>query len=99
MEQLKEKIEDEQIGKADLQRQLVKAQNEVSSLKQKLEQAESNGIQPEELEDLKRKMGVKIQDGEAQLESALSKLVGLDKLKTRLQMEVEALALDLEKVI
>lgn len=97
IEHLKEQLEDEHVTKADLQRQLTKAVGEATSLRQKLETAEA-GVRPEELEDVKRKMGVRIQDSEVQLEAALSKIVGAEKMKNRLQMELETLATELEKV-
>jgi len=56
------------------------------------------GIKPEEVEDLKRKMGVRLQDSESQLEAALTKAVAMEKAKNRLQVELETLAEDLEKV-
>lgn len=97
LEHLKEQLEDELGTKTDLQRQLTKAVGEASSLRQKLETAEA-GVRPEELDDLKRKMGVRIQDSEVQLEAALSRAVGVEKMKNRLQMELEAIAAELEKV-
>ena len=41
---------------------------------------------------------VNMQDGEAQLEATLGKVVGLEKAKNRSQMEAEALVAELDKV-
>jgi len=97
IEQLKEQLEDGRETAADIQRQLTKAAGEAAALRQKAEAAEE-GIRPEEMEDLKRKMGVRLQDSESQLEAALTKAVSMEKAKNRLQVELEALAEDLEKV-
>jgi len=97
IEQLKEQLEDSRETTADIQRQLTKAVGETAALRQKAEMAEE-GIKPEEMEDLKRKMGVRLQDSESQLEAALTKAVSMEKAKNRLQVELEALAEDLEKV-
>jgi len=97
IEQMKEQLEDSRESTADIQRQLSKAVSEAAALRQKADVAEE-GIRPEELEDLKRKMGVRLQDSESQLEAALTKAVSMEKAKNRLQVELEALAEDLEKV-
>ena len=94
---MKEQLEDSRETTADIQRQLTKATGEASALRQKAEVAEE-GIRPEEMEDIKRKMGVRLQDSESQLEAALGKAVSMEKAKNRLQVELEAVAEDLEKV-
>ena len=95
---MKEQLEDSRETAADIQRQLTKAVGEAAALRQKAEVAEE-GIRPEEVDDLKRKMGVRLQDSESQLEAALTKAVAVEKAKNRLQVELEALAEDLEKVL
>lgn len=97
IEQLRDQLEEEQERRAELQRQLTKATNDASIWRQKFESGEG-GIRPEELDDLKKKLGARIQDGEAQLEAALSKAIGLEKAKNRSQMEIEALMAEIEKV-
>ena len=97
IEQLREQLDEEQERRADLQRQLTKANNEGAIWRQKFESGEG-GIRPEELDDLKKKLGARIQDGEAQLEAALAKAIGLEKAKNRSQMEIEALMAEVEKV-
>jgi len=96
-ERLREQLDEEQETRADLQRQLTRANSEAATWRQKFEAGEG-GIRPEELDELKKKLGARIQDGEAQLEAALGKVVGLEKAKNRSQMEVEALVAELEKV-
>lgn len=97
IEQLKEQIEDGRETAADLQRQLTKAVGEAAALRQKAEGAEE-GIRVEEVEDLKRRMGIRLQDSETQLESALAKAVAAEKAKSRVQTELEAVIEELEKV-
>ena len=55
-------------------------------------------VRPEELEDVKRKLGVRIQDSESQLEGALSKAISMEKAKNRLQLELESVVEEMEKV-
>lgn len=90
-------MEDSRETVADLQRQLSKAVSEAASLRQKIEGADE-GIRPEDVEDLKRRMGVRLQDSETQLEAAMAKAVQSEKAKNRLQQELEAVAEELEKV-
>ena len=97
IEQLKEQIEDGRETAADLQRQLTKVVSEAAALRQKVDGADE-GIRVEEVEDLKRRMGVRLQDSETQLESALAKAVAAEKAKTRMQTELEAVIEELEKV-
>lgn len=97
IEQLREQLDEEQERRADLQRQLTRANNETSVWRQKFESGEG-GIPPEEMDDLKKKFGARILDGEAQLEAALAKAIGLEKAKNRSQMEIEALVAEIEKV-
>ena len=97
VDQLREQLEEEQEGRAELQRQLTRANNEAAVWRQKFESGEG-GIRPEELEDLKKKLGARILDGEAQLEAAVAKAIGLEKAKSRSQMEIDALVAEVEKV-
>ena len=97
IDRLREQLEEEQEARADLQRQLTRANNEANTWRQKFESGEG-GIRPEEMDELKKKLAARIQDGEAQLEAALGKVLGLEKAKSRSQMEVEALVAEVEKV-
>ena len=97
VDRLREQLDEEQEARSDLQRQLTRANNEAAVWRQKFESGEG-GIRQEEMDELKKKMAARIQDGEAQLEAALGKVVGLEKAKNRSQMEVEALVAEVEKV-
>ena len=54
--------------------------------------------QVEELEDTKRKLNARVQELEEALSAAESKSSGMEKIKSRMNEEVEDLLLDLEKV-
>lgn len=97
MDRLREQLEEEQEARSEFQRQLTRANNDAAVWRQKFESGEG-GIRPEEMDELKKKLAARIQDGEAQLEAALGKVVGLEKAKNRSQMEVEALVAEVEKV-
>ena len=68
-DQLKEQLEEEQIGRGDAQRLLTKANNEAAEWRRKCESGEG-GASSADLDDLKRKMTVKLNDVESQLEAA-----------------------------
>ena len=51
----------------------------------------------EELEEAKRKLAAKLTEAEEQVEAALSKCNALEKVKARLQGEVEDLMVDVER--
>jgi len=97
VDRIREQLDEEQEARADLQRQLTRANNEAAVWRQKFESGEG-GIRPEEMDELKKKLASRIQDGEAQLEAALAKVLGLEKAKNRSQMEAEALVAEVEKV-
>lgn len=52
----------------------------------------------EELEDAKRKLAQRVQEMEEALAAAESKAASMEKVKNRMNEEVEDLLLDLEKV-
>ena len=52
----------------------------------------------EELEDAKRKLAARVQEMEEALSAAESKAASMEKVKNRMNEEVEDLLLDLEKV-
>lgn len=97
LDRLKEQMEEELEARADLQRLLTKASNEAAMWRQKCESGEG-GVRSEELEELKRKLNAKIQELESQLEAAQSKASSLEKVKTRLQGELEDLMVEVERV-
>ena len=96
MDQLREQLEEEQEGRADLQRALTKANNEIAVWRHKLESGEG-GVRSEELDDLKRKMNAKLADAESQLEAAQSKVSSLEKVKNRLTGELEDVMIEVER--
>jgi hypothetical protein len=51
----------------------------------------------EELEEAKRKLASKLTEAEEQVEAALNKCNALEKVKSRLQGEVEDLMVDVER--
>jgi len=95
--QMKEQMEEEQERLADLQKLLTKANQEASMWKQRSESG-TGGVRSEEMEDLKRKLTVRIQDLEAQLEAAQTRASSLDKEKNRLLGELEDLQVEVERV-
>ena len=52
----------------------------------------------EELEEAKRKLAARVQEMEETLTAAETKALGMEKVKNRMNEEVEDLLLDLEKV-
>ncbi|WAR11021.1 MYS-like protein [Mya arenaria] len=87
MDTLREQLEEEGDAKVDLQRQLSRANSEANAWRVKYE---SEGMaRAEELEDIRRKLSVKLQDTESALDAANNKISGLEKNKSRLQMELE----------
>ena len=97
LEQLREQLEEEQEGRSDLQRMLTKANNEMAVWRHKAESGEG-GVRSEEMDELKRKMNAKIMELEAQLEAAQSKASNMEKVKNRLQGELEDLTIEVERV-
>ena len=97
LDQLREQLEEEQEGRSDLQRMLTKANNEMAVWRHKCESGEG-GVRSEEMEELKRKMNAKIMELEAALEAAQAKASSMEKVKNRLQGELEDLTIEVERV-
>merc|ERR1712168_1470542 len=93
-ESLREQFEEEQESRVDLQRLYTKMQAEAASWKQRFESGEG-GVSGEALDDLKRKLGAKLGDAENQLEAALSKVSQLEKVKNRLNGELEDVLIEM----
>uniref|UniRef100_A0AAY4BTY9 Myosin heavy chain n=1 Tax=Denticeps clupeoides TaxID=299321 RepID=A0AAY4BTY9_9TELE len=92
---MKEQLEEEQEGKAEMQRLISKLNSEVTTWRTKYE---TDAIhKTEELEETKRKLTVRLQEAEEAAEAAQARAASLDKVKQRLQGEVEDLTIDLEK--
>ncbi|XP_053564558.1 myosin-4-like [Bombina bombina] len=92
---LREQYDEEQETKADLQRMLSKANNEVSQWRTKYE---TDAIQrTEELEEAKKKLAQRLQEAEEHVEALNAKCSSLEKTKQRLQMEVDDLMMEVER--
>jgi len=96
LDSLRDQLEEEQSSRSDLQRLITKANTEAATWKQKFESGEG-GVSSEALEDLKRKLSVKLNDTEAQLEAAVTKASNLDKVNHRLRGELEDLSVEVER--
>lgn len=84
LDALREQLEEEADSKTDLQRQLARANAEANQWRVKFE---SEGVsRAEELEEIRRKLTNKLQEYENNFESANSKIINLEKTKTRLQV-------------
>ena len=97
LDQLRDQLEEEQSGRADLQRLVQKANAEAATWKSKCESGEG-GVRSEELEELKRKLNAKLQETESQLENALHKAASADKANHKLRGELEDLTIEVERV-
>ena len=96
MDQLREQLEEEQEGRADVQRALMKAQAEIQQWRSKFEGEGVN--RSEELEEAKRKLAAKLAEAEEAVETSHAKCASLEKAKSRLQGELEDLMVDVERV-
>ena len=95
LERTREQLDEEQETKAEFQRQVFKLNVEIQQWKNRYE---SEGLaRGEELEEAKRKFNTKLSEAEEQVELALSKCNALEKVKNRLQNEVENLLIDVER--
>ncbi|XP_029913004.1 myosin-16-like [Myripristis murdjan] len=92
---LKEQLEEESEARGELQRLVSKLNADVTSWRSKYE---TDAIhRTEELEETKRKLAVRLQEAEEAAEAAQARAASLEKVKQRLQGEVEDLTIDLEK--
>ncbi|XP_034839277.1 paramyosin, long form isoform X1 [Maniola hyperantus] len=95
LESVRVQLEEESEARLDLERQLVKANGEIGHWRSKFE-AEAAARQ-EEIEEIRRKYSIRIQEQEEQIETLIAKCSSVEKQKSRLQSEVEVLIIDLEK--
>ncbi|CAF4749534.1 paramyosin, long form [Pieris napi] len=95
LESVRVQLEEESEARLDLERQLVKASGEVQHWRSKFE-AEA-AARAEEIEEIRRKYSIRIQEQEEQIETLIAKISSVEKQKSRLQSEVEVLIIDLEK--
>ncbi|NXT85781.1 MYH1B protein, partial [Zapornia atra] len=92
---LREQYEEEQEAKGELQRALSKANSEVARWRTKYE---TDAIQrTEELEEAKKNIAQHLQAAGQRVETVSSKCASLEKLKLKLQGEVEDLTVDVDK--
>ncbi|XP_061892707.1 myosin-16-like [Entelurus aequoreus] len=92
---LKEQLEEESEARGEMQRLVSKLNADVTTWRSKYE---TDAIhRTEELEETKRKLAVRLQEAEEAAEAAQARAASLDKVKQRLQGEVEDLTIDLEK--
>nr|CAD7439933.1 unnamed protein product [Timema bartmani] len=95
LDNLREQVEEEAEGKADIQRQLSKANAEAQLWRSKYE---SEGVaRAEELEEAKRKLQARLAEAEETIESLNQKVISLEKTKQRLATEVEDLQLEVDR--
>jgi len=87
----------EELSRTEAQRQLQKANSEMSAMQQRVEGSMAGAAQ-QELDDIKRKLNARVQEVTAQLEAAQGKAAGADKARKRLQAEVDELTAELDKV-
>jgi len=95
LESLRLQLEEESEARLDLERQLNKANGEASNWKSKYETESTARV--EEIEEIRRKFTIRIQEQEEHIESLVIKINSLEKLKLKLTSEVEILIIDLEK--
>nr|CAD7454271.1 unnamed protein product [Timema tahoe] len=95
LESVRVQLEEESEARLDLERQLSRANGEVTVYRSKYETEAAARI--EEVEEIRRKYTVRLQEQEEQIETLMVKVNNLEKQKSRLQSEVEVLIIDLEK--
>lgn len=79
-------LEEESEARLDLERQLVKANGEVQHWRVKYESEAA--ARAEEIEEIRRKYSIRIQEQEEQIETLIAKINNVEKQKSRLQSEV-----------
>lgn len=91
----KNELSEEHALKVELQTQVTKANIELGHLKS---QVETQGlVKCDEIDEVKRKMTLKLTQANEKYEEMLSKCTSLEMIKHRLQSEIEDLLLDVEK--
>lgn len=95
LESVRLQLEEESEARLDLERQLVKANGDASTFKSKYES--ECMARHEEIEEIRRKYTIRIQESEEHIESLQARLSKLEKEKSRMSSEIEILLIDLEK--
>jgi chromosome segregation ATPase len=95
IESVRLQLEEESEARLDLERQLNNANGNVALYKNKYETEAAARV--EEVEEIRRKFTIRIQEQEEHIESLVVKINSLEKLKVKLTTEIEVLIIDLEK--
>lgn len=95
LESCRLQLEEESEARLDLERQLNNANGNVALYKNKYETEAA--ARAEEVEEVRRKFTIRIQEQEEHIESLVIKINTLEKIKIKLSTEVEVLIIDLEK--
>lgn len=89
-------LEEESESKLELQRQLNRLQEEFRVTREKIEKENETKI--EEIEDSKRKLNSRYMEIQDQLTETMSRFSSAEKMRVKLQAQVDVMTLDLEKV-
>ena len=76
---------------------MTKANNEANVWRQKCQSGEG-GVRSEELDEMKKKLSAKLAEMESSLDASNTKVASLDKVKSRLQNELEDVMVEVERV-
>lgn len=95
LESIRLQLEEESEARLDLERQLNNANGNAALYKNKYETEAAARV--EEIEEIRRKFTIRIQEQDEHIESLVIKINSLEKIKTKLSTEVEVLIIDLEK--
>uniref|UniRef100_T1I795 Myosin tail domain-containing protein n=1 Tax=Rhodnius prolixus TaxID=13249 RepID=T1I795_RHOPR len=95
LESVRVQLEEEAEARLDLERQLVKTSSDCLTWKSKYESEAA--ARTEEVEEIRLKYTIRLQEQEEHIETLIVKINNLEKQKSRLQSEVEVLIIDLEK--
>jgi chromosome segregation ATPase len=95
LESIRLQLEEESEARLDLERQLNNANSNAALYKSKYETEASSRV--EEVEEIRRKFTIRIQEQEEHIESLVIKINSLEKIKIKLSTEIEVLIIDLEK--
>jgi len=93
---MKERIEEESEQKAEILKQLSKAQAEIQLWRSRNETEGLGRI--DELEGNKAKLGMRLQEAEETIDSLHNKVASTEKTKHRLDTELEDLQLEFERI-
>merc|ERR1712203_779675 len=96
LENLREKMENEAMRKSDALKALSKAQSEIQLWKSRFETEGMGRV--EELESARNKLQAKIVESEELVDSLTTKVANAEKSKTRMNNELDDLAMEYERV-